>query len=90
LYYHQQLNMKEIATILNVHESRVSQLHSAAIARLRQVFSSTTSPNPPRVEPRRAPAAAGTSHNRCSKYFTTACQSSSVSTPMVSSAVSST
>ncbi|MDP2734924.1 MAG: sigma-70 family RNA polymerase sigma factor, partial [bacterium] len=29
LYYQQQLNMKEIAAILNVHESRVSQIHSA-------------------------------------------------------------
>jgi RNA polymerase sigma factor for flagellar operon FliA len=35
LYYEQEMNLKEIGAIMNVSESRVSQLHSQAIARLR-------------------------------------------------------
>ncbi|MEO0998289.1 MAG: RNA polymerase sigma factor FliA, partial [Pseudomonadota bacterium] len=35
LYYHQELNLKEIGEILEVSESRVSQIHSQALARLR-------------------------------------------------------
>lgn len=35
LYYEQDLNLKEIAAVLGVTESRVSQLHSQAVARLR-------------------------------------------------------
>ena len=35
LYYEQDLNLKEIGAVMNVTESRVSQLHSQAIARLR-------------------------------------------------------
>ncbi len=35
LYYEQELNLKEIGVVMNVSESRVSQLHSQAIARLR-------------------------------------------------------
>lgn len=35
LYYEQELNLKEIGAVLGVSESRVSQLHSQAIARLR-------------------------------------------------------
>ncbi len=35
LYYEQELNFKEIAAVLGVTESRVSQIHSQAIARLR-------------------------------------------------------
>ncbi len=35
LYYEQELNFKEIAGILGVSESRVCQLHSQAVARLR-------------------------------------------------------
>jgi len=34
MYYHQELTMKQIADRLNVDESRVSQLHSAALVRL--------------------------------------------------------
>ncbi len=36
LYYENGLSMKEIAARLELHESRVSQLHSAALARLRK------------------------------------------------------
>jgi RNA polymerase sigma factor for flagellar operon FliA len=35
LYYEQELNLKEIGAVMSVSESRVSQLHSQAIARLR-------------------------------------------------------
>ena len=35
LYYQKELSMKQIGQILNVHESRVSQLHRLAIERLR-------------------------------------------------------
>jgi RNA polymerase sigma factor for flagellar operon FliA len=35
MYYEQDMNLKEIAAVLKVTESRVCQLHSQAIARLR-------------------------------------------------------
>jgi RNA polymerase sigma factor for flagellar operon FliA len=35
LYYEQELNLKEIGAVLGVSESRVSQLHSQAVVRLR-------------------------------------------------------
>lgn len=35
LYYEQELNLKEIGAVMTVSESRVSQLHSQAIARIR-------------------------------------------------------
>ncbi|NLC23064.1 MAG: RNA polymerase sigma factor FliA [Oxalobacter sp.] len=35
LYYEQEMNLKEIGAIMGVTESRVSQLHSQAIARMR-------------------------------------------------------
>lgn len=35
LYYEQELNLKEIGAVLNVSESRVCQLHSQAVGRLR-------------------------------------------------------
>ncbi len=35
LYYDEELNLKEIGAVLGVTESRVSQLHSQAVARLR-------------------------------------------------------
>ena len=36
LYYYEELNLKEIGYILEVYESRVSQLHSSAIVNLRR------------------------------------------------------
>ena len=39
LYYHEELTMKEIGKVLNVNESRVSQLHSRAVLRLRAALS---------------------------------------------------
>lgn len=35
LYYEQEMNLKEIGSVMNVTESRVCQLHSQAIARMR-------------------------------------------------------
>jgi RNA polymerase sigma factor for flagellar operon FliA len=35
LYYDEELNLKEIGLVLGVTESRVSQLHTQAVARLR-------------------------------------------------------
>jgi RNA polymerase sigma factor for flagellar operon FliA len=35
LYYEQEMNFREIAAILGVTESRVCQLHSQAVIRLR-------------------------------------------------------
>ncbi len=41
LYYEHELNYKEIAAVLEVSESRVAQLHAAAIARMRAALSAS-------------------------------------------------
>ncbi|BBI47733.1 RNA polymerase sigma factor FliA [Vreelandella olivaria] len=38
LYYQEELNLKEVGAVLGVTESRVSQLHSQAVSRLRARF----------------------------------------------------
>ncbi|MBI1395278.1 MAG: FliA/WhiG family RNA polymerase sigma factor [Betaproteobacteria bacterium] len=43
LYYEQEMNLKEIGEILGVSESRVCQLHSQAVARLRSRMKTWTS-----------------------------------------------
>lgn len=45
LYYEQELNLKEIGEILGVSESRVCQLHSQAVARLRSRLKEWTRKN---------------------------------------------
>jgi len=35
LYYHEELTMKEVGAVLGLTESRVSQLHSQAMLRLK-------------------------------------------------------
>ena len=40
MYYEQDMTLKEIAAVLGVTESRVCQLHSQSIARLRAKMSS--------------------------------------------------
>ena len=40
LYYQEELTMKEVGTVLGVGESRVSQIHSVAVARLRATMQS--------------------------------------------------
>ena len=41
LYYYEDLNMKEIGSILGITESRVSQIHTKAVLRLRSKLKST-------------------------------------------------
>lgn len=53
LYYEQDLNLKEIGEVMGVTESRVCQLHSQAIARLRSAV--TGQPRPART--RKSPTA---------------------------------
>lgn len=52
LYYYEELTMKEIGTVLNVGESRVSQIHSLAIVRLRTRLQEmlTAKAVPPRLQ----------------------------------------
>ena len=50
LYYDQELNLREIGAVLEVSESRVCQLHSQAVARLRSRLFGGESPA---VQPRR-------------------------------------
>jgi len=47
LYYHQALTMKQIAARLDVDESRVSQLHSEALQRLKALLQAAL--RPPRL-----------------------------------------
>ncbi len=44
LYYEEELNLREIGEVLNVTESRVCQLHSQAIARLRAAVTGEDKP----------------------------------------------
>jgi RNA polymerase sigma factor FliA len=56
LYYFEELTMKEIGTLMGVGESRVSQIHSMAVLRLRTQIAAFTHSGD--VPPRRAAAAA--------------------------------
>jgi RNA polymerase sigma factor for flagellar operon FliA len=40
LYYERDMNMKEIGAVLGVNESRVSQIHKSALARMQGVLQS--------------------------------------------------
>jgi RNA polymerase sigma factor for flagellar operon FliA len=44
LYYQEELNLREIAEILNVHTSRVSQLKAQAVLRLRAYLEKRLTP----------------------------------------------
>ncbi len=65
LYYVEQLTMQEIASILNIKRSRISQIHSAALAKLRARLAATESSEDSktkdcigvRIEQERAPRA---------------------------------
>ncbi|MCG3210090.1 MAG: RNA polymerase sigma-D factor [Anaerolineae bacterium] len=46
LYYNDGLTMKEIGQVLDVSESRVSQIHARAVLTLRGMIKSRTEPNP--------------------------------------------
>lgn len=47
LYYHGELTMKEVGSRLGITESRVSQLHTQAINRLRSILSGYVEDRPP-------------------------------------------
>jgi RNA polymerase sigma factor for flagellar operon FliA len=51
LYYTQDLTMKEIGNQLGIDESRVSQIHSAALKRLRRKVQSMLNPPLPSAKP---------------------------------------
>jgi RNA polymerase sigma factor for flagellar operon FliA len=53
-YYFENATMKEIGAEIGVNESRVSQLHARAMARLRQVLSAGLRPQVVRLTPARA------------------------------------
>lgn len=48
LYYQEELTMKEVAAVLQVTESRVSQIHSTALASLRGTLKRSPAAPPPR------------------------------------------
>jgi RNA polymerase sigma factor for flagellar operon FliA len=50
LYYYEQMTMKEIGATLDLSESRVSQMHSAIIARMREQLGINMSPQRLRAE----------------------------------------
>ncbi len=56
LYYYEELTMKEIGAILGVGESRVSQIHSLAMVRLRARLNGVTAPHEPQGRARAAGA----------------------------------
>ncbi len=56
LYYYEELTMKEVGAVLGVGESRVSQIHSMAVVRLRARLSELTNGH---AEPQCSPRAAG-------------------------------
>ena len=82
LYYRCELTMREIAEQLQLHESRISQLHGEALQELRRQLVE--------LDGRCGRRYASEPRARPSRIRQTACQSSAVSTPMVSCAVSAT
>jgi RNA polymerase sigma factor for flagellar operon FliA len=50
LYYFEELTMKEVGAVLGVGEARVSQIHSAALVRLRARMRDLLEKSPPRLE----------------------------------------
>jgi RNA polymerase sigma factor FliA len=46
LYYYEELNLKEIGMILDVSESRVCQMHSSALLKLRNMIEQKVEPGP--------------------------------------------
>ncbi len=52
LYYYEELTMKEVGIVMGVGEARVSQIHSAAMVRLRVRMRDLLDPRPPQGPPR--------------------------------------
>jgi RNA polymerase sigma factor for flagellar operon FliA len=50
LYYFEELTMKEVGAVLGVGEARVSQIHSAALVRLRARMRTLLEPSPPPLD----------------------------------------
>jgi RNA polymerase sigma factor for flagellar operon FliA len=50
LYYFEELTMKEVGAVLGVGEARVSQIHSAALVRLRARMRGLLEGSPPRLD----------------------------------------
>jgi RNA polymerase sigma factor FliA len=46
LYYYEELTMREVGVVMGVGESRVSQIHSMAVIRLRARFAELTAVRP--------------------------------------------
>ena len=57
LYYYEELTMKEIGLTLGVVESRVSQIHSSAVVRLRVALAGLRTDNSPAAAKKKRPAA---------------------------------
>ena len=56
LYYYEELTMKEVGAALGIGESRVSQIHSLAMVRLRARLNFLTVPGPPEARAKSAGA----------------------------------
>lgn len=67
LYYEEELNLREIGAVLDVTQSRVCQLHSQAINRLRAGLAEALGLEPAPQPPARKPAAAATTRPRAAK-----------------------
>lgn len=59
LYYEHDMTMRQIAAKLEVHESRISQIHSMALARLRKRIDAVLRGRTPALMPQPTPATAG-------------------------------
>jgi RNA polymerase sigma factor for flagellar operon FliA len=55
LYHYESLTMKEIGNMLGVVESRVSQIHSSAVLRLRAALGEFSGKKPSKINRRKAP-----------------------------------
>jgi len=50
LYYFEELTMKEVGAVLGIGEARVSQIHSAALVRLRARMRGMLEPSPRKMD----------------------------------------
>ena len=64
LYYYEELTLREIGEVMGVAESRVSQLHTKAILRLKARLSGAAHPGLPRILSEIRCGAQAASHKR--------------------------